>query len=209
RTMITKWTTKLRYLPYKDWPAEQITDIKQNINNSHWRLGYHIQPSSGLMNDPNGFSYFNNQWHLFYQSFPYGPVHGLKNWTHLTSKDLVNWQDHGPALLPGDAQDSHGAYSGSGIVVDDKLFLMYTGNVRDKDWVRYPKQDGAWLDKNNHLQKIATPLIDQVKSGFTDHFRDPQIIEHEGQYYCLIGARKKDDTGHVLVYQAPNVTGPW
>lgn len=207
--MITKWTTKLRYLPYKDWPAEQIADIKQNINNSHWRLGYHIQPSSGLMNDPNGFSYFNNQWHLFYQSFPYGPVHGLKNWTHLTSKDLVNWQDHGPALLPGDAQDSHGAYSGSGIVVDDKLFLMYTGNVRDKDWVRYPKQDGAWLDKNNHLQKIATPLIGQVKSGFTDHFRDPQIIEHDGQYYCLIGARKKDDTGHVLVYQAPNVTGPW
>lgn len=207
--MITKWTTKLRYLPYKDWPAEQIADIKQNINNSHWRLGYHIQPSTGLMNDPNGFSYFNNQWHLFYQSFPYGPVHGLKNWTHLTSKDLVNWQDHGPALLPGDAQDSHGAYSGSGIVVDDKLFLMYTGNVRDKDWVRYPKQDGAWLDKNNHLQKIATPLIDQVKSGFTDHFRDPQIIEHDGQYYCLIGARKKDDTGHVLVYQAPNVTGPW
>lgn len=207
--MITKWTTKLRYLPYKDWPAEQIADIKQNINNSHWRLGYHIQPSSGLMNDPNGFSYFNNQWHLFYQSFPYGPVHGLKNWTHLTSNDLVNWQDHGPILLPGDAQDSHGAYSGSGIVVDDKLFLMYTGNVRDKDWVRHPKQDGAWLDKNNQLQKIATPLIDQVKSGFTDHFRDPQIIEHDGQYYCLIGARKKDDTGHVLVYRAPKVTGPW
>lgn len=207
--MITEWTTKLRYLPYKEWPKQQIVDIKQKISKSHWRLGYHIQPSTGLLNDPNGFSYFNGQWHLFYQSFPYGPVHGLKNWTHLTSDDLVKWQDHGPLLLPGDKQDSHGAYSGSAIPVEDKLFLMYTGNVRDKDWVRHPKQDGAWLDSQNKLKKIATPLIDEPKAGFTDHFRDPQILKHDGIYYCLIGARKKDDTGHVLVYQADHVTGPW
>lgn len=207
--MITNWTTKLRYLPYKEWPDSQIKDIKQKIAQSYWRLGYHIQPTTGLLNDPNGFSYFNNQWHLFYQSFPYGPVHGLKNWTLLTSNDLVHWQDHGPLLLPGDKQDSHGTYSGSAINVDDKLFLMYTGNVRDKDWVRHPKQDGAWIDKNNQLTKITTPLIDQPREGFTDHFRDPQISKHDNKYYCLIGARRKDDTGHVLVYQAETVTGPW
>lgn len=207
--MITQWTTKLRYLPYKDWSDQQIKDIKQKIASSHWRLGYHIQPSTGLLNDPNGFSYFNGQWHLFYQSFPFGPVHGLKNWTHLTSDDLVHWQDHGPLLLPGDKQDSHGAYSGSAISVDDKLFLMYTGNVRDQNWVRHPKQDGAWMDVENKLTKISTPLIEEPKNGFTDHFRDPQILKHDGEYYCLIGARKKDDTGHVLVYQADAVTGPW
>ncbi|MFC6175393.1 sucrose-6-phosphate hydrolase [Companilactobacillus huachuanensis] len=207
--MITEWTTKLRYLPYKDWSDQQIIDIEQKIANSHWRLGYHIQPSTGLLNDPNGFSYFNGQWHLFYQSFPYGPVHGLKNWTHLTSDDLVHWKDHGPLLLPGDKQDSHGAYSGSAIPVDDKLFLIYTGNVRDKAWVRHPKQDGAWVDTENKLTKISTPLIEEPKAGFTDHFRDPQILKHDGKYYCLIGARKKDDTGHVLVYQADSVTGPW
>lgn len=207
--MITEWTTKLRYLPYEDWSNQQIIDIKQKIATSHWRLGYHIQPSTGLLNDPNGFSYFNGQWHLFYQSFPYGPVHGLKNWTHLTSDDLVHWQDHGPLLLPGDEQDSHGAYSGSAISVEDQLFLMYTGNVRDENWVRHPKQDGAWMNAKNELTKISTPLIEEPKNGFTDHFRDPQILKHDGTYYCLIGARKKDDTGHVLVYQANAVTGPW
>jgi len=207
--MITQWTTKLRYLPYKDWSDQQIKDIKQKIASSHWRLGYHIQPSTGLLNDPNGFSYFNSQWHLFYQSFPFGPVHGLKNWTHLTSDDLVHWQDHGPLLLPGDKQDSHGAYSGSAIPVEDKLFLMYTGNVRDQNWVRHPKQDGAWMDAKNKLTKISTPLIEEPRVGFTDHFRDPQILKHDGKYYCLIGARKTDDTGHVLVYQADTVTGPW
>ncbi|AYE38866.1 sucrose-6-phosphate hydrolase [Companilactobacillus zhachilii] len=207
--MITKWTRNLRYLPYKNWSDNQITAIKQKISQSHWRLGYHIQPTTGLLNDPNGFSYFNNQWHLFYQSFPYGPVHGLKNWTHLTSDDLVHWQDHGPLVIPGDKQDSHGAYSGSAIPVGDDLFLMYTGNVRDSKWVRHPKQDGAWMDANNQLKKIATPLIGKPKDGFTEHFRDPQVIYHGKQYYCLIGARKADNTGHILVYQADKVTGPW
>lgn len=207
--MITKWTTALRYKPYREWSEQELIDIKQRIAQSHWRLGYHIQPATGLLNDPNGFSYFNNQWHLFYQSFPYGAVHGLKSWAHLTSDDLVHWQDHGPALLPGDVQDSHGAYSGSAIPVGDKLFMMYTGNVRDKNWVRHPKQDGAWMDKDNQIKKISIPLIDNPKPGYTDHFRDPQIIKHEDTYYCLIGGRRADDTGHVLVYQASEVTGPW
>jgi len=207
--MITKWTNKLRYLPYKDWPDQQINDIRKKITESHWRMGYHIQPSTGLLNDPNGFSYFNGQWHLFYQSFPYGPVHGLKNWTHLTSADLVHWQNHGPLLLPGDKQDSHGAYSGSAIPVDNKLFIMYTGNVRDKNWIRHPKQDGAWMDTQNKLKKVSNPLICEPKLGFTDHFRDPQVLKHNNKYYCLIGARKDDNTGHVLVYQANQVIGPW
>lgn len=207
--MINEWTTKLRYKPYQEWPKKQIEDIQKNIQNSHWRLGYHIQPKTGLLNDPNGFSYFNHEWHLFYQSYPFGAVHGLKSWAHLTSKDLVHWQDHGPTLLPGDKQDSHGAYSGSAIPIDDQLFLMYTGNVRDKNWVRHPKQDGAWLDKANQIHKISQPLISEPQDGFTDHFRDPQIIEHDHMFYSLIGARRKDDTGHILVYQSPNVTGPW
>ena len=207
--MITKWTRKLKYLPYNNWSDKQIIDIKQKISQSHWRLGYHIQPTTGLLNDPNGFSYFNNQWHLFYQSFPYGPVHGLKNWTHLTSSDLVHWTDHGPLVIPGDKQDSQGAYSGSAIPVGDNLFMMYTGNVRDSNWVRHPKQDGAWMDSDNQLEKISTPLIKEPMTGFTDHFRDPQIIQHDGQYYCLIGARKKDNTGHILVYQADQATGLW
>ena len=29
------------------------------ISNDRYRLGYHIMPKSGWINDPNGFSYFN------------------------------------------------------------------------------------------------------------------------------------------------------
>ncbi|MFO7176986.1 sucrose-6-phosphate hydrolase, partial [Enterococcus faecium] len=79
----------------------------------------HIQPPTGLLNDPNGFIYYDGEYHLFYQWFPLGPVHGLKHWYHVSSKNLVHWTDRGVALVPETKEDSHGAYSGSGFVVND------------------------------------------------------------------------------------------
>jgi beta-fructofuranosidase (EC 3.2.1.26) len=52
---------------------------------------FHNQAVTGLMNDPNGFVWFDNRWHLFYQWCPWGAVHGLKYWYHVVSKDLVTW----------------------------------------------------------------------------------------------------------------------
>jgi beta-fructofuranosidase len=103
---MNEWTTEMRYRPYEKWDqtyAQQLIDAKKN---SPWHMNYHIQPNSGLLNDPNGFSYFNGRWHLFYQLYPYGPVHGLKSWYHLSSTNLVDWQDEGYGLLPNNSYDS-------------------------------------------------------------------------------------------------------
>ena len=32
---------------------------------------FHLTPWIGWMNDPNGFSYYQGQYHLFYQYYPY------------------------------------------------------------------------------------------------------------------------------------------
>ena len=77
------------------------------VTNQRYRLGYHLMPKSGWINDPNGFSYYNGEWHVFYQSFPFGAAHGLKSWMHMTSPDLVHWKDHGLALAPDTEYDSH------------------------------------------------------------------------------------------------------
>jgi beta-fructofuranosidase len=34
----------------------------------------------GLLNDPNGFVWYNGRYYLFYQWFPFGAVHGMKHW---------------------------------------------------------------------------------------------------------------------------------
>lgn len=199
------WTTEMRYLPYHKWSAKQLLDLQFQAANSKYQLQYHIRPTSGLLNDPNGFSFFNDKWHVFYQAYPFGPVHGVKSWVHLQSDDLVHWQNLGVAIEPDTPFDSHGAYSGSARQVGDKLFLMYTGNVRDQDWVRHPYQLGAWMDQNNHVTKLPQPLFGQ-SSHTTDHFRDPQLLKQDDTYYALLGAQDKDSLrGKVAVYASKDL----
>lgn len=81
-----------------------------------------------------------------------GPVHGLKSWNHMRSKDLVHWENLGIGLNPDFEYDKNGAYSGSALQVGNKLFIMYNGNSRDANWVRHPYQLGAWMDEKNRIE---------------------------------------------------------
>ena len=47
--------TEVRYRPYTDWTDGEKTKIKENVGKSPWRASYHIEPETGLLNDPNGF----------------------------------------------------------------------------------------------------------------------------------------------------------
>lgn len=54
-----KWTTELRYKRYDDWSEAEKNQLNSTMEKSPWRAKYHVEPSSGLLNDPNGFSYFD------------------------------------------------------------------------------------------------------------------------------------------------------
>ena len=73
-----EWTTEKRYQNYDNWDAATLLQLQAQAANSPYQMHYHIRPQSGLLNDPNGFSYYNGEFHVFYQNFPFGPVHGLK-----------------------------------------------------------------------------------------------------------------------------------
>lgn len=200
-----QWTTEQRYTRIEDITEQELAALKQKVDRSPWRQTYHIQPEMGLLNDPNGFSFFNGEYHLFYQWFPLGPVHGIKYWYHTKSTDLVHWENAGIAIRPNDDIDSHGAYSGSGIEHNGQLYLMYTGNTRDENWIRHPKQNIAVMDQNGSIQKRKTPVIDHVPDGYTDHFRDPKVWKEHDTFYAIIGAQRTDLTGCVVLYRSPDM----
>lgn len=199
-----EWTREKRYLPYNKWNAEELLDLQAQAANSKYQMHYHLRPISGLVNDPNGFSYFNGAYHVFYQSYPFGAVHGLKSWVHFKSTDLVHWQNLGLAVKPDCKADSHGAYSGSATEINGKLFLMYTGNHRDENWVRTPYQIGAWMDNDGKITDKT--VLFKNPDHITEHFRDPQIIKKDGHYYAIIGAQdKKQKHGHIDVWKSDDL----
>ena len=195
---MTTWTRDARYTPLTTATLARYEALCAEAGASPWRQHYHIQPPAGLLNDPNGFSYWQGAYHLFYQWFPLGPVHGLKYWRHLSSTDLVHYTDHGTGIAPDSNWDSHGAYSGSAIADGGELLIAYTGNHREADWTRIPYQLTAHLDAHNHLRK-DDPFLKGAPKGYTEHVRDPKIWrEADGSYGIILGAQRDNLTGTAL-----------
>ena len=87
----------------------------------------HFTPLRNWMNDPVGLIYYQGNYHLFYQYFPYEKHWGTMHWGHAVSKDLVNWQHLPIALYPSKLEDCNGCFSGSAAEDGGKMYLFYTG----------------------------------------------------------------------------------
>lgn len=55
----------------------------------------------------------------------------MKAWGHYASKDLIHWEQLDAALFPDQEFDRDGVYSGSAFLKDDRMYLYYTGNVKE------------------------------------------------------------------------------
>lgn len=202
-----EWTRDERYKVLQS--PDEIRGIYEHIKDSVYRQTYHIQPVTGLSSDPNGFAFHDGKWHLFYQWCPWGAVHGLKYWYHVTSEDLIHWKNEGIGLKPDTIYDNKGTHSGSAISVDGELYFFYTGNHRDENWVRTPWTCAAKL-VNGKPVKLPKPLFGP-RDDHSEHQRDPKIFYNSEQkrYYIFIGAQTLDERGCVLVYQSEKLFEGW
>ncbi len=203
-----EWTREERYRVLES--AEDVRDLYERIKSSQYRQTYHVQPVTGLSSDPNGFAFHEGLWHLCYQWCPWGAVHGLKYWYHVSSKDLIHWKNEGIGLKPDSFYDNRGTHSGSGISAGGELYFFYTGNHRDDNWVRTPYTCAAKLTREGRIQKLSEPLFGP-RDGYSEHQRDPKVVYHaeSGKYYILIGAQTMDLKGTVLVYESEELLSGW
>mgnify|MGYP004563341987 CR=1 FL=1 len=164
-----------------------------------YRNNYHFEPPFGLLNDPNGLSYYNGEYHLFFQWNPYTCEHKFKHWGLIRTKDFKKFTIPKLMMAPNDYYDKNGCYSGCGVVVGDNLELFYTGNVKDENDNRKVYQCRATLDKDGNFIKKG-PVIDKVADGYTAHFRDPYVYKKDDKYIMIIGTQTKEEKGRAVVY---------
>ncbi|WP_027636725.1 sucrose-6-phosphate hydrolase [Clostridium butyricum] len=183
---------------------QDLDNFYSNNDSNIWRNKNHIEMPFGLVNDPNGLSYFNGKYHIFYQWNPFGCEHKTKHWALVKTTDFVNFTKPEIILKPEGWFDKNGCYSGGAYVKDDTLKLFYTGNVKNEKDERESYQCIVDYNKDGSFEKRG-PIIPKQPDGYTAHFRDPMIFVNEGIYYMVLGVQRENLTGAALIYKSDDI----
>ncbi len=202
---------------YKE-ETKKAEEKQGQIDKDPNRLALHLMPPVGWLNDPNGLCQFHGEYHVFYQYSPLDANGFMKAWGHYVSKDLIHWEQLDVALFPDQEFDRDGVYSGSAFLKDDRMYLFYTGNVkepgdvdlRQANTVLVTSEDGRTFTEKELLMTNA-----DYPKNYTCHIRDPKVWEQDGYYYMIQGGRKmmlpeegadgnfeSTDYGTVLIFQS-------
>lgn len=171
---------------------------------------FHVTGGVGWINDPNGFSFYRGEYHLFYQYNPYDTKWGPMHWGHVTTTDFVHWKRLPCALAPDESYDKDGCFSGSALELPDgRQLLMYTGvrNVRRSNGVvdGYQTQCLAVGDGVDYQKFENNPVLDAKdlpEGGSAIDFRDPKIWYEDGKYWAVVGNRSADKSGSILLFES-------
>ncbi|WP_295466146.1 sucrose-6-phosphate hydrolase [uncultured Pseudomonas sp.] len=171
------------------------------------RPAYHLAPPVGWMNDPNGLVFFRGEYHVFYQYHPYSTAWGPMHWGHAKSADLVHWEHLPVALAPDIDADRDGCFSGSAVVWDDTLYLLYTGHR----WLGEPGREDQGLHQVQCLASSRDGLVFSKHGAVIEpptpemqHFRDPKVWRRADAWWLALGARVGDDP-HLLLYRSTDL----
>lgn len=171
---------------------------------------FHLSSRVGWMNDPNGFSYYDGKYHLFYQYYPYDTQWGPMHWGHAVSQDLINWTYMPVAIAPDCEFDQVGCFSGSAVELPSgEHLLLYTGvckeesgNPKSKD---VQTQCVAVGDGKNYIKYENNPVLsnENLPEEFSRYdFRDPKMWKEEDGYYCVVGNCTDDKDGQILLFKS-------
>lgn len=179
--------------------AEQQPEVAGYV-----RPQFHLTPTMGWCNDPNGFCRFGGQYHLFYQYHPYSTQWGPMHWGHSVSADLLHWERRPCALAPDTAADAAGCFSGGAIEWEGRQLLLYTGvtRVNGQDVQQQCLATGDGVDYTKAAENPVIATADLPAGCAPADFRDPYLFTRDGVLYALIGARKQGQDGRLLLYKA-------
>ena len=167
---------------------------------------FHVTGIVGWINDPNGFSLYKGEYHLFFQYNPYDTHWDTMHWGHVKTRDFIRWERLPCALAPDKDYDKDGCFSGSAVELrDGRHLLMYTGVSKTDDGDEFQTQCLAFGDGVNYEKYENNPVIGAEllpPGGSHVHFRDPKIWKSSDGFKVVTGNLTSDGSGDVLLFES-------
>ncbi len=191
--------------------ARRYEEITERKIEAEEKPGFHLAARVGWMNDPNGFSFYQGKYHLFYQYHPFNSHWGPMHWGHAVSDDLLHWEYLPAALAPDTVYDEAGCFSGSAVeLADGRQLLMYTGvhkEVQEDGGVREVQAQCIAIGDGRDYEKYqGNPVLDEKDlpdGGSKYDFRDPKMWKApDGTFRCVVGNCAPERDGQILLYSS-------
>jgi beta-fructofuranosidase len=192
----------------------QLSDLASDPR----RPQFHLLPAKNWMNDPNGPVFWKGRYHMFFQYNPNAAVWGDMHWAHAVSPDMVHWRHLPVALAPTPrGPDADGCFSGTAVVHDDRVDVIYTGVVSVpedqatlRDGVHSYRESQCFASSSNPdlltWSKRPEPIIAAPPAGLqVTGFRDPSPWSRGDAWYMVVGSGSPHKTGAVLLYRSKDL----
>ena len=193
--------------------ARRYEEAQERLIPAQDRPAFHLSARVGWMNDPNGFSFHDGQYHMFYQYHPYDSRWGPMHWGHAVSEDLLRWRYLPAAMAPDMPYDREGCFSGSAITLKDgRQLLMYTGVAEetcpDGAVRKIQTQNLAFGDGVDYVKFAGNPVINAAnlpEGGSRWDFRDPKLFQCEDGWRAVVANDHIGQGGRMLMFKSDDL----
>lgn len=175
------------------------------------REQYHFVPWKNWMNDPNGLCWFKGYYHMFYQFNPHWQEWSNMYWGHAVSKDLVHWKHLPVVLAPQEEilkqpdEVKGGAFSGSAVVMDDKVIFYLTRHFGPMEDCEETVQQ-QWMCSSSDMIHFTEEklIIGEHPEGASFHFRDPKVLRIGEKWYMVLASAVQGKAA-ILLYESEDM----
>lgn len=200
------YTSKVPHYKFSNKAEQQLKELKNNpllkrfeesrkaLSKDPHRPLYHFVSPENLLNDPNGLSFWNGKWHLFYQGYP--PEDPRQHWGHAISDDLIHWKDLPYAIYPN---PERAVFSGSVMIEKDRAIAMYHGTTVGN--MVAVSNDPLLLNWEKLTGNAVIPLKGPKDNPYPFTVFDP-VIWKKGDYYYSLSAGKENMAPSNLTFRA-------
>ena len=193
-----------------------IKDSTNNFNNKNaWYPSFHLAAQGVFMENPTAIALFNGGYHLFYKQNIKTSKGNDSVWGHVSGPDLLHWKVQKTALVSSEPYDEQGILSGSAIVDDGLLYLLYTGYSEKKleqKIERHETQNLAMSKDGINFGKSANNPVIKMAPHYSylefssEKFKDPYVWKLEDRYYAIVGTQyTKTKDGALLLFKSKDL----